>query len=76
MAVVIPNVDVLKSWAQENQIPGTLTVLCNNFKVKKLVIDDMVNWGKLSVLKSFEQVSFENSAHSTRDFIDRALFQS
>lgn len=57
MAVVVPDVDVLKSWAVENNIPGTLTVLCNNTKVKDLILNDMLTWGKQVGLKSFEQVS-------------------
>lgn len=50
--------DVLKCWAHENNIPGTLTVLCNNTKVKDLIMNDMLTWGKQVGLKSFEQVSF------------------
>lgn len=57
VAIVVPDVDVLKCWAHENRIPGTLTVLCNNAKVKELIQNDMLNWGKQSGLKSFEQVS-------------------
>lgn len=56
VAVVVPDVDVLKSWAVENNIPGTLTVLCNNTKVKDLILNDMLTWGKQVGLKSFEQV--------------------
>ncbi|CAD7081095.1 unnamed protein product [Hermetia illucens] len=56
VAVVVPDVDVLKCWAQENNIPGTLTVLCNNPSVKELILTDMLAWGKEAGLKSFEQV--------------------
>lgn len=49
-------VDVIKSWAQENGISGTLSVLCANPEVKKLIMDDMTAWGKDGGLKSFEQV--------------------
>ncbi|XP_039277790.1 long-chain-fatty-acid--CoA ligase 1 [Nilaparvata lugens] len=56
VAVVVPDVDVIKCWASENRIPGTLSVLCANAEVKKLIIDDMITWGKDGGLKSFEQV--------------------
>lgn len=53
---MVPNVDVIKSWAIENNIPGTLTVLCNDSNVKELIVTDMLAWGKDGGLKSFEQV--------------------
>lgn len=56
VAIVVPSVDALKSWAYDSHIPGTLSVLCNNAKVKELILNDMLNWGKQSGLKSFEQV--------------------
>lgn len=55
----MPDVDVLKCWAHENRIPGTLSVLCNNPKVKELLMSDMMAWGKQCGLKSFEQVYFD-----------------
>ncbi|XP_012252895.2 long-chain-fatty-acid--CoA ligase 5 isoform X3 [Athalia rosae] len=56
VAIVIPDVDVVKCWASENRIPGTLSVLCANPEVKRLILDDMIAWGKEGGLKSFEQV--------------------
>ncbi|XP_031624513.1 long-chain-fatty-acid--CoA ligase 1 isoform X2 [Contarinia nasturtii] len=56
VAIVVPDVDVLKSWAKENHIPGTLSVLCSHKKVKELILNDMLSWGKQNGLKSFEQV--------------------
>ncbi|XP_008197074.1 long-chain-fatty-acid--CoA ligase 5 isoform X5 [Tribolium castaneum] len=56
IAIVVPDVDVIKCWATENGIPGTLSVLCNNPDVKQLIMDDMTAWGKEAGLKSFEQV--------------------
>ncbi|XP_058130221.1 long-chain-fatty-acid--CoA ligase 1 isoform X1 [Anopheles ziemanni] len=56
VAIVVPDVEVIKSWAQENNIPGTLSVLCNNPDVKQLILNDMTLWGKEFGLKSFEQV--------------------
>lgn len=58
IAIVVPDVDVVKCWAVENGIPGTLSVLCANPEVKKLIMDDMLTWGKEAGLKSFEQVNF------------------
>lgn len=56
-------VEVIKSWAQENGISGTLSVLCANPEVKKLIIDDMTAWGKDGGLKSFEQVPTLKFSH-------------
>nr|XP_023020932.1 long-chain-fatty-acid--CoA ligase 5 isoform X2 [Leptinotarsa decemlineata] len=56
VAIVVPDVNVIKCWAHENGIPGTLSVLCNNSEVKQLIMDDMISWGKEAGLKSFEQV--------------------
>lgn len=56
VAIVVPDVDVIKCWALENRIPGTLSVLCNNPDVKQLILQDMLAWGKECGLSSFEQV--------------------
>lgn len=56
VAIVVPDVDVVKCWALENKIPGTLSVLCANPDVKKLIHEDMLTWGREAGLKSFEQV--------------------
>nr|CAD7605596.1 unnamed protein product [Timema genevievae] len=56
VAIVVPDVDVIKCWASENKIPGTLSVLCAHPEVKQLIMDDMLVWGKESGLRSFEQV--------------------
>ncbi|XP_065163233.1 long-chain-fatty-acid--CoA ligase 5 isoform X2 [Atheta coriaria] len=56
VAIVVPDVDVIKCWAQETGIPGTLSVLCAHPEVKQLIMDDMITWGKEGGLKSFEQV--------------------
>lgn len=60
IAIVVPDVDVIKCWAVENGIPGTLSVLCVNPEVKKLILDDMLAWGKEAGLKSFEQVYYRS----------------
>jgi len=56
IAIVVPDVDVVKSWAFENNIEGTFSVLCAHPEVKKLIMDDMIMWGKDAGLKSFEQM--------------------
>lgn len=65
IAIVVPEVDVIKSWAQENGISGTLSVLCANPEVKKLIMDDMTAWGKDAGLKSFEQVRHTQRSESS-----------
>lgn len=66
VAIVVPDVEVVKYWAAENNIPGTLTVLCNHPEVKLLIMNDMIALGKEFGLKSFEQVSRETYG----DFLD------
>lgn len=56
VAIIVPEVDVIKCWALENKISGTFSVLCANPEIKKLIMDDMITWGKDGGLKSFEQV--------------------
>lgn len=56
VAIVVPDVETIKAWAQENNIPGTLSVLCSNPEVKQLIMNDMLAWGREAGLKSFEQV--------------------
>ncbi|KAJ2945572.1 hypothetical protein O0L34_g394 [Tuta absoluta] len=56
VAVVVPDVDVVKCWALENGIKGTFSALCENEKVKRVIMDDMLQWGKTAGLKTFEQV--------------------
>lgn len=56
VAIVVPEVDAIKRWALENDIPGTLSVLCNDDQIKEFIMNDMIRLGKLAGLKSFEQV--------------------
>jgi long-chain acyl-CoA synthetase len=58
VAVIVPDVEVIKQWASENKIAGTLSVLCAHPEVKRLIMDDMTLWGKEAGLRSFEQVRF------------------
>lgn len=73
VAIVVPDVEVLKAWAAENNIPGTLTVLCNNAEVKNLILNDMVSLGKEYGLKSFEQVSIFTCRIDNKLTIDSVL---
>ncbi|CAG7734013.1 unnamed protein product [Allacma fusca] len=56
VAVVVPDVETVKEWALENDIPGTLSVLCNDERIKAMIMEDLIQLGKESGLKSFEQV--------------------
>lgn len=56
IGIVVPKVNVVKSWALEHGIPGTLSVLCANEEVKAAVMDDIITWGQEAGLKSYEQV--------------------
>lgn len=56
VAVIVPDVEVIKMWATNNGVHGTFSVLCNNPDVKSLILNDIIRLGKQSGLKSFEQV--------------------
>ena len=56
--MVVPNVETLKEWATENNISGTLTVLCEDPVVKDFIMDDILRLGREARLSSFEQVRF------------------
>lgn len=71
---MVPDVDVLKCWAHENSIHGTLSVLCANQKVKDLIMNDMMNWAKQVGLKSFEQVFVTLNLHYVHDIYDTTFF--
>ncbi|XP_021955219.1 long-chain-fatty-acid--CoA ligase 1 isoform X2 [Folsomia candida] len=56
VAIVVPDVETVKIWASANEIPGTLSVLCADDRVKALLLEDITRLGKQAHLKSFEQV--------------------
>lgn len=56
VAVVVPDVDVIKCWALENGIKGTFSGLCENPRIKTIIMEDMLQWGRNAGLKTFEQV--------------------
>jgi len=56
VAIVVPDPDALKKWAQEKGLRGSYSELCSNSNVKKAILDDLTALGKKSGLKSFEQV--------------------
>jgi len=50
VAIVSPDPDVLPQFAEkEFGLTATMTELCNNEKIKKLILDDMVSEGKKAV---------------------------
>ena len=56
VAVIVPDVENVKFYAEERGIPGTLSVLCNMPEIKQLIMNDITDLGKKGGLKSFEQV--------------------
>ncbi|XP_057552193.1 long-chain-fatty-acid--CoA ligase 1 isoform X3 [Hippopotamus amphibius kiboko] len=56
IAIVVPDVETLGSWAQKRGFKGSFEELCRNKDVKKAILEDMVRLGKDFGLKSFEQV--------------------
>lgn len=57
IAIVIPDVQVIKRWAMEHGMPGTLSDLCESEEVKRFILEDLAVWAKEAGLKSFEQVT-------------------
>ncbi|XP_036620251.1 long-chain-fatty-acid--CoA ligase 1-like isoform X1 [Trichosurus vulpecula] len=56
VAIVVPDVETLTSWAKKKGFSGSHTDLCKNKDVKKMILEDMVRLGKEAGLKTFEQV--------------------
>uniref|UniRef100_H0VM53 Long-chain-fatty-acid--CoA ligase n=1 Tax=Cavia porcellus TaxID=10141 RepID=H0VM53_CAVPO len=56
VGIVVPDPEVMPSWAQKRGIEGTYAELCANKDLKKAILEDLVRLGKESGLHSFEQV--------------------
>ncbi|XP_036052448.1 long-chain-fatty-acid--CoA ligase 6 isoform X4 [Onychomys torridus] len=56
VGIIVPDPEVMPSWAHKKGIRGTYQELCTNQELKKAILDDMVELGKKSGLHSFEQV--------------------
>lgn len=56
VGVVVPDPDVLPSFAAKLGVKGSLEELCQNQVVKEAILEDLQKTGKEGGLKSFEQV--------------------
>uniref|UniRef100_K9IN93 Long-chain-fatty-acid--CoA ligase n=1 Tax=Desmodus rotundus TaxID=9430 RepID=K9IN93_DESRO len=56
VGVVVPDADVLPSFAAKLGVKGSFEELCQNQAIKEAILQDMQKLGKESGLKSFEQV--------------------
>ncbi|XP_007461381.1 PREDICTED: long-chain-fatty-acid--CoA ligase 6 isoform X1 [Lipotes vexillifer] len=56
VGIVVPDPEVMPSWAQKRGIEGTYAELCTNKELRKAILEDMVRLGKEGGLHSFEQV--------------------
>ncbi|TTE96765.1 Long-chain-fatty-acid--CoA ligase 6 [Bagarius yarrelli] len=56
VGIVVPDPEVMPSWAKKRGIVGCYGDLCENVELKKAILDDMLCLGKASGLHSFEQV--------------------
>ncbi|XP_064177233.1 long-chain-fatty-acid--CoA ligase 5 [Anguilla rostrata] len=56
VGIVVPDQEVLPSFAAKLGVEGSLEKLCNNQEVKKAILSDLIRLGKEAGLKSFEQV--------------------
>ncbi|KAJ4950151.1 hypothetical protein NE237_026983 [Protea cynaroides] len=56
IAVVNPNQQALKRWAEVNEITGDFNSLCENPKAKEFILGELTKIGKENKLKGFEFV--------------------
>ncbi|KAM9330417.1 long-chain-fatty-acid--CoA ligase 1-like [Gastrophryne carolinensis] len=56
VGIVVPDPDTAISWAQKKKLKGTYEELCRNKSFKNAILEDLINLGKETGLKSFEQV--------------------
>ncbi|XP_072312401.1 long-chain-fatty-acid--CoA ligase 5 [Eucyclogobius newberryi] len=56
VAVVVPDAEILPSFAENLGIKDSIENLCKNKEIKKAILSDMTKLGKEAGLKSFEQV--------------------
>lgn len=56
VGIIVPDQEVLESWALAKKIPRDFAQLCENEAVKKEIFDDIIRKGKEAELNSFEQV--------------------
>ncbi|XP_071390024.1 long-chain-fatty-acid--CoA ligase 5 isoform X2 [Centroberyx affinis] len=56
VAIVVPDPEVMPSFAKKLGLQGSLEELCKNMGMKKAILSDMTKLGKEAGLKSFEQV--------------------
>ncbi|XP_019390233.1 PREDICTED: long-chain-fatty-acid--CoA ligase 1 isoform X2 [Crocodylus porosus] len=56
IAIVVPDPEILPSWAKKKGYESSYEELCKNKDLRKHILEDMLKVGKESGLKSFEQV--------------------
>ncbi|XP_074647360.1 long-chain-fatty-acid--CoA ligase 5-like [Tubulanus polymorphus] len=56
VAIIVPDPVTLSKWAKKRGLPTDMETLCANQDLKKEVMTDLQNLGKVAGLKSFEQV--------------------
>ncbi|KAM9780930.1 long-chain-fatty-acid--CoA ligase 6 [Syngnathus typhle] len=56
VGIVVPDPEVMPTWAKKKGILGTYKDLCKNTELKKAILEDLVRLGKAGSLHSFEQV--------------------
>ncbi|XP_030047359.1 long-chain-fatty-acid--CoA ligase 1 isoform X1 [Microcaecilia unicolor] len=56
VGIVIPDPEVLPSWAKKRKFNGTFEGLCKNKELKNAILEDLLRLGKESGLKTFEQI--------------------
>lgn len=56
VGILVPDADALNFWAKENKVEGSFKELCENEKVKKMLLDELNATGKAAKLLGYELI--------------------
>jgi long-chain acyl-CoA synthetase len=56
IAIVVPDQVYLMDYCQKANIGGDFKTLCESKYVKRIILEDLIKYGKLGGLMSYEQV--------------------
>jgi long-chain acyl-CoA synthetase len=60
IAIVVPDQVYLMDYCQKANIGGDFKTLCESKYVKRVILEDLIKYGKLGGLMSYEQVCCNN----------------
>ena len=56
VGIIVPEPIYLAEYCKKNKIQGSIEELCNNKKVRRIILDELTKLGKEAGLMSYEQV--------------------